>query len=197
MLLVKLSWLINTIIDELHVTFVSLRLIVYPAILGAYLPFWFKISGEVHLQVHYKAGVTWVWTKFWNVTLLKIILFSPTLSITLACTHRHEIIPFHNLLWQDIQWIIFPCHVCCKSSFSHEYFLAIDVVHTIPLAAIKTHSCWRFRNTYVETSTRKKGIALEFMHVFDSWKLCALHNLLRLFWMYFPCRLSRDIIHRY
>jgi hypothetical protein len=30
---------INTIKDELSVTFVSLRIIVYPAILGTYLPF--------------------------------------------------------------------------------------------------------------------------------------------------------------
>jgi hypothetical protein len=51
------SWFINTIKDELHVTFVSLGIIVYPVI---YMADRFKISGEVHLQVCYKANVTWV-----------------------------------------------------------------------------------------------------------------------------------------
>jgi hypothetical protein len=52
------SRFINTIKDELLVTFISLRIIMYSAILGVYLPFLFEISGEVHLQVHYKVSVT-------------------------------------------------------------------------------------------------------------------------------------------
>jgi hypothetical protein len=51
---------INTTKDELPVTFVSLRIIVYPAILGVHLPSWIEILGEVHLQAHYKPNVTWV-----------------------------------------------------------------------------------------------------------------------------------------
>jgi hypothetical protein len=42
------------------VTFVSLRIIVYPVILNVNLPCWFEILAEVHLQVRYKASVTWV-----------------------------------------------------------------------------------------------------------------------------------------
>jgi hypothetical protein len=40
--------------------FVSLKIIVYPVILGTYLPFRFKILDKVHLQVRYKASVAWV-----------------------------------------------------------------------------------------------------------------------------------------
>jgi hypothetical protein len=40
--------------------FVSLIIIVYTAILGINLPCWFKISAEVHMQVRYKASVSWV-----------------------------------------------------------------------------------------------------------------------------------------
>jgi hypothetical protein len=50
--------IINTIKDELCATFVSLGIIVYLAILGIDLHGQFEISGEVHLQVHYKASVT-------------------------------------------------------------------------------------------------------------------------------------------
>jgi hypothetical protein len=49
--------IINTIKDELPVTFASLRIMVYPAILGVDLHGRFHISGEVHLQVRYKASV--------------------------------------------------------------------------------------------------------------------------------------------
>jgi hypothetical protein len=50
--------IINTIKDELCATFMSLGIIVYLAILGIDLHGQFEISGEVHLQVHYKASVT-------------------------------------------------------------------------------------------------------------------------------------------
>jgi hypothetical protein len=49
---------INTIKDKLHVTFMSFRIILYPVILGVNLPDLIEISGEVHLQVRYKASVT-------------------------------------------------------------------------------------------------------------------------------------------
>jgi predicted cobalt transporter CbtA len=49
---------LNSIKDKLPVTIVSLRIIVYPAILGVNLPDRFKISGEVHLQVRFKPSVT-------------------------------------------------------------------------------------------------------------------------------------------
>jgi hypothetical protein len=52
--------LINTIKDELPATFVSLEIIVYPAILGVNLSYRYDISAEVHMQVHYKTSVTWV-----------------------------------------------------------------------------------------------------------------------------------------
>jgi hypothetical protein len=39
-----------------------------------------------------------IWTKFWNVTHLILILFSPTLVLALTCTHKHEIISFYNTL---------------------------------------------------------------------------------------------------
>jgi hypothetical protein len=42
------------------VTFVSLRISVYLAILGINLPCRFEILAEVHLQVHYKANIIWV-----------------------------------------------------------------------------------------------------------------------------------------
>jgi Flp pilus assembly pilin Flp len=42
----------------LLVTFVSLRIIVYPAILGVNLSDRFEISGEAHLQVRYKPSIT-------------------------------------------------------------------------------------------------------------------------------------------
>jgi hypothetical protein len=51
---------INTIKNELPTTFLSLGIMVYLAILGVDLHDQFKISGEVHLQVRYKASVTWV-----------------------------------------------------------------------------------------------------------------------------------------
>jgi hypothetical protein len=54
----RIILLINTIKDELHATFVSLGIIVYPAILGINLPCQSEILAEVHLQVRYKASVT-------------------------------------------------------------------------------------------------------------------------------------------
>jgi hypothetical protein len=48
----------NTIKDELPTTYVSLRIILYTAILDGDLPFRFEIWVEVHLQVRYKASVT-------------------------------------------------------------------------------------------------------------------------------------------
>jgi hypothetical protein len=51
---------INTIKDELHAAFVSLKITIYLAILGVNVRGRFKISGEVHLQVRYKPSVTWV-----------------------------------------------------------------------------------------------------------------------------------------
>jgi hypothetical protein len=45
--------------DELSVTFVSLKIIVYLIILGVNLSSWFEILGEVNLQVRYKPSVIW------------------------------------------------------------------------------------------------------------------------------------------
>jgi hypothetical protein len=58
LILARYDQLINTIKDELLATFVSLRIIVYPAILYVNLPGRFEISGEVHLQVCYKPNNT-------------------------------------------------------------------------------------------------------------------------------------------
>jgi hypothetical protein len=43
------SHIINTLKNELSVTFVSLGIIMYPAILGVNLPCRFEFSGKVHL----------------------------------------------------------------------------------------------------------------------------------------------------
>jgi hypothetical protein len=56
----NISIIINTIKAEPPVIFVSLGIIVYPAILGVNLPDQFEISVEIHLQVRYKPSVTWV-----------------------------------------------------------------------------------------------------------------------------------------
>jgi hypothetical protein len=55
---IQILSLINTIKDELPMTFVSFRIIVYLAILGVNLPGRIENLGEVHLQVHYKPNVT-------------------------------------------------------------------------------------------------------------------------------------------
>jgi hypothetical protein len=59
-----------------------------------------------------------LWTKFWNVTHLKIILFSPMSSLAPACIHKHEIIHFHNTLMINllITYIFLPC-LCLISLF--------------------------------------------------------------------------------
>jgi hypothetical protein len=53
--------------------------------------------------------------KFWNITLLKIIIFSPMSSLASVCTHEHELMPFHSALMINL------------SSFNHRYFLTMFV----------------------------------------------------------------------
>jgi hypothetical protein len=52
-----------------------------------------------------------LWTKFRNITHLILIFFSPTGVLALVCTHKHEIIPFHNTLMIIllIMYIYFSC----------------------------------------------------------------------------------------
>jgi hypothetical protein len=133
------------------------------------------------------------WTKFWNVTLLKIILFSPVSNLAPTCTHRYEIIPFHKLLRQDIQWIIFPCHVYSKSSFNHGYVVAIYVVRVNSLVAIKIDSYWRFRNTVLRP--QRERYCSQVYGCIQFLKFLFLWQSLLLFWMYLSWTLSRNINH--
>jgi uncharacterized membrane protein len=50
--------IINTMKDELSVTFISFKIIVYPANLCVNLPSRFEILEEVHLQIRYKLSIT-------------------------------------------------------------------------------------------------------------------------------------------
>jgi hypothetical protein len=52
--------LINTINDVLSLTFVPVKIIVYPSTLCVNLTYQIEISGEVHLQVCYKPNIAWV-----------------------------------------------------------------------------------------------------------------------------------------
>jgi hypothetical protein len=95
-----------------------------------------------------------LWTKFWNITLLKIILFSPTLSLAPACTHKHEIIPFHNTMPTNllITYILLPC--LCLISF--HYFSYLFSIRNLwpPCLRIIAHDVYDLR----------------FVHSFYTWK---------------------------
>jgi hypothetical protein len=166
---------------------------VYPAILGANLPSWFKIWVEGHLQVRYNDSVTWVLNYVLKCNAPKNNTFSPTSSLALACTRKHEIIPFHKHLRQIIQSSIFSCPDCVKSSFNQGYFLTIYVVHDNLLVAIKIDSCCTIRNMSIETSMRKVLLSTSCIYYAYIWFLKVLFRWqsLILFIMYYT--LSRTL----
>jgi hypothetical protein len=145
-----------------------------------------------------------LWTKFWNVTLPKIILFSTTSGLMPACAHIHEIISFHNALTMNL------------SSFNHEYFLIMFVSNYLSITDISVpclwpiifqtrifpyHVCVQITNYYFPYLCRRqsldgyknlfplknlkhicwdlseKGVALDSMHVCDCSKFCLNDNL--------------------
>jgi hypothetical protein len=101
----------NTIKNELSMTFVSLRIMVYSAILGR----------RSTCKCVTRPALHEFWTMFWNVTFLKILLFSPTSRLAPACTRRHKIFPFHNT---------------CNNFFNQVYFLAIFVSNHVSITDI-------------------------------------------------------------
>jgi hypothetical protein len=145
-----------------------------------------------------------LWTKFWNVMLQKIIFFSPMSGLAPACTQRHEIIRFHNVLLTNV------------SSFNHKYFLIMIVFNYLSNMNISLPCLWPiifqtqifschvcvqithyyfpylyqhqsldgYKNRFLLQNQKhiywdlsEKGIALDFMHVCDCSKFYLNDNL--------------------
>jgi hypothetical protein len=127
------------------------------------------------------------WTKFCNITLLKIIIFSHTSSPTPACTYKHMIISFHNQLSINlsITYISLPCLESINKLFFPNF------VDDNPLTAIKTDSCCNIMNTSDEISARKVLCLTLYMYAISQSFVC-----LQIFVIVLYCILSMDLIHR-
>jgi hypothetical protein len=106
-----------------------LKIIAYSVILGINLTDYIFEGRSTYMCIIWLA-LHKLWTKFWNETLLKIILFSFTSSLSFTCTHKYEIILFHNTLTINfsIAYILLSC-LCLISFFpiylNHVYLLPI------------------------------------------------------------------------
>jgi hypothetical protein len=162
------------------VTFVSLRIIVYPAILGVNLPGRLHFGGEVYLQGVTSPTLHEFWTKFWNVTFLKIILFSPTSSLAPACTRKHELIPIHNALTINlsIKYISLSC-LCSITKLLLSITLSMMILAGYInrfLLQHQKHICWDSMMKVLHSTLYMCMRCLEFLFACQSFLLFCVVN---------------------